>query len=313
VKISTKFVIGILCTTIVPMIFLGVVRCLLLRENANAAIAQTSRALLESATERLTQMANDKAEFGNGFCHEYSYDVTALRQKTELTIQHFPRLTPAFLQDLMEAVGLPAGGVAHDFNNLLTPILRYSELVLLDKQLPENFRKPLREIGRAGTRAKNLVRELMAFGRQQTLEVQPLDLNRVIEGFADRLRSTLRENVQIKYTVRVASGPRDCLDTLIHQNGHIDLFVADVIMPEMSGREWYRRLAVLRPGLKVLYMSGYTVDSMAAEGLIEGNALLVKKPFSQHELATKVRVALDSVGPLDGPPGPWRGDQGGRS
>jgi PAS domain S-box-containing protein len=97
----------------------------------------------------------------------------------------------------MEAVGLLAGGVAHDLNNLLTPILGYSEMLIMDENLQERHYRDLKEITKAGHKAKDLVRRLMAFGRKQVLEVKPLDLNKILTGFERLLRRALHEDIHL--------------------------------------------------------------------------------------------------------------------
>lgn len=96
----------------------------------------------------------------------------------------------------MEAVGLLAGGVAHDLNNLLTPILGYGEMLLRSSTLEERHRLDITEMVEAGKRARDLVRQLMAFGRKQVLDIKPLDLNEVVTGFGKLLRRTLREDIR---------------------------------------------------------------------------------------------------------------------
>lgn len=98
----------------------------------------------------------------------------------------------------LESVGLLAGGVAHDLNNLLQPIIGYSELLLMDSSQKDTSKRYIRQIISTSERARDLVRQLMAFGRKQVLEIHSLDLNRVIDDFIRLLRRTLREDIQIK-------------------------------------------------------------------------------------------------------------------
>lgn len=98
----------------------------------------------------------------------------------------------------LESVGLLAGGVAHDLNNLLQPIIGYSELLLMDSSQKDTSKRYIRQIISTSERARDLVRQLMAFGRKQVLEIHSLDLNRVIDDFVRLLRRTLREDIQIK-------------------------------------------------------------------------------------------------------------------
>jgi two-component system cell cycle sensor histidine kinase/response regulator CckA len=98
----------------------------------------------------------------------------------------------------VESVGRLAGGVAHDLNNLLSPILGYGEL-LLDALGPGDARREsVDEILRAGFRARDLVRQLLAFGRKQALDYKPLDINKVIGNFQKLLRHAIREDIEIE-------------------------------------------------------------------------------------------------------------------
>jgi signal transduction histidine kinase len=96
-----------------------------------------------------------------------------------------------------EAVGRLAGGIAHEFNNLLSIILGYSSL--LSQNLPEGdpLRADLDEIRRAGERAGDLTRQLLAFGRQQVLEPKLVCLNDVIVGMDRTLRRSIGERIQL--------------------------------------------------------------------------------------------------------------------
>jgi len=98
----------------------------------------------------------------------------------------------------MEALGRLSGGVAHDLNNLLTPILGYGDLLLDELGPDDRRRESAQEIVRAGVRARDLVRQLLAFGRRQTLEFSGVDLNHLVNGFESLLRRTIREDVEIE-------------------------------------------------------------------------------------------------------------------
>jgi YesN/AraC family two-component response regulator len=75
----------------------------------------------------------------------------------------------------------------------------------------------------------------------------------------------------------------------------IHLLLTDVVMPQMGGRGLAERLAVLRPGTKVLYMSGYTDDAIAHHGNLAPGTHFIAKPFSAADLAAKVREVLESA------------------
>ena len=77
-------------------------------------------------------------------------------------------------------------------------------------------------------------------------------------------------------------------------NGPIQLLITDVVMPQMNGRQLAERLHAARPGLRCLYMSGYTADVIAHRGVLEAGVSFIAKPFSLAALAEKVREVLDA-------------------
>lgn len=97
----------------------------------------------------------------------------------------------------IEALGRLAGGIAHDLNNLLAPILGYGEILLEESRDDETRREPAEAIVQAGTRARDLVRQLLAFSRKQALAVEVIDLNALLREFDALLRSTIRKDVDI--------------------------------------------------------------------------------------------------------------------
>jgi CheY-like chemotaxis protein len=86
---------------------------------------------------------------------------------------------------------------------------------------------------------------------------------------------------------------REALDRVEQDGTRVDLVISDVVMPELSGRELGTRLAVLRPELPVLYMSGYTGEDVIQRGLLEPGVPFQQKPFTPEGLARKVREMLD--------------------
>ncbi|NOY28554.1 MAG: PAS domain S-box protein [Oligoflexia bacterium] len=95
----------------------------------------------------------------------------------------------------LEAIGQLAGGIAHDFNNLLMPILVDGQM-LADALAKEDPRHEMaEEIVAAGQRAKELTRQLLAFGRKQMLDIRPVDLARLLAGFSRVLTRVLREDL----------------------------------------------------------------------------------------------------------------------
>jgi signal transduction histidine kinase/CheY-like chemotaxis protein len=97
----------------------------------------------------------------------------------------------------IEAVGQLAGGVAHDFNNLLTPILVEAEMASRSLSPGDPLRERMGGILAAAHKAKELTLKLLSVARRQMLALAPLDLNRVVSGFREILRRTIREDVAI--------------------------------------------------------------------------------------------------------------------
>jgi two-component system, cell cycle sensor histidine kinase and response regulator CckA len=373
----------------------------------------------------------------------------------------------------MEAVGRLAGGIAHDFNNLLSVIIGYGQLLIRDLKPEDPMRIELDEIVRAGDRAAGLIRQLLAFSRQQVLQPKVLDLNDTIGGMSKMLARMIGEDVELTFRPSVALGrvfvdpgqieqiimnlalnardamplggqltievgnvrldddyasehsgvrpgphvilsvtdtgtgieesirdrifepffttkekgrgtglglatvfgivkqsggtiavhsesgkgttftiylPRtdqpveslgdsgrivtrervsetillvedeeqvrgltrsilrragyqvlesatggDALLTCEQHLGNIDLLLTDVVMPKMGGRQLAERLAGIRPGMKILFMSGYTDDTIIHHGVLDAGVAFLQKPIMPEALLWKVREVLDGT------------------
>ena len=97
----------------------------------------------------------------------------------------------------MDAIGRLAGGVAHDFNNLLMVISSYAELILESISEQHPLRRNVEEIMAASSRAANLTRQLLAFGRRQMQSLRVLDLNPVIQEIGRMLPHLIGEDIQL--------------------------------------------------------------------------------------------------------------------
>jgi CheY-like chemotaxis protein len=95
------------------------------------------------------------------------------------------------------------------------------------------------------------------------------------------------------YKILEASHGNDALLIYEKHNGPIDLILADLLMPGMSGPELAKSLKSLHPQMKVLYMSGYTDNAIVHHGILEKGMNYIQKPFTVNELARKVREVLD--------------------
>jgi CheY-like chemotaxis protein len=98
---------------------------------------------------------------------------------------------------------------------------------------------------------------------------------------------------QFGYRVLAARTPGIALALAEKYTSPIDLLITDVVMPDMNGKELRNQMGSLRPGLKCLYISGYTVDVIARYNVLEEGIHFLQKPFSVETLAEKVREVLD--------------------
>jgi two-component system cell cycle sensor histidine kinase/response regulator CckA len=96
------------------------------------------------------------------------------------------------------------------------------------------------------------------------------------------------------YRVLAAANGTEALQMMQEKPERIDLLLTDVIMPGIDGRTLAKRLELLQPGLKVLYVSGYTDAAIVGHGAFESGACLLLKPFSEESLIQKVREVLDA-------------------
>ncbi len=97
---------------------------------------------------------------------------------------------------------------------------------------------------------------------------------------------------ELGYTVLTAGTPGEALSQAKAHSADIRLLIIDVIMPEMNGRELSKLISQIKPGLKSLFISGYTADVIAHHGVLDEGLSFLQKPFSMNDLAYKVRETL---------------------
>ncbi len=108
------------------------------------------------------------------------------------------------------------------------------------------------------------------------------------------LRKLSRHLLEIcGYKVLEAESGADAIRISDDTSSHIDLLLTDVVMPGMSGRNVADELLKKRPGMRVLFMSGYTGQTVGQHGVLAEGSLFLQKPFTRDTLATKIRQALD--------------------
>jgi CheY-like chemotaxis protein len=99
---------------------------------------------------------------------------------------------------------------------------------------------------------------------------------------------------KLGYTVLAARTVQEALSLVSEHDGRIDLLLTDVVMPEMNGKDLARRISDIRPGIKCLYMSGYTANVIAHHGILDKGIRFIAKPFSLRDLAARIREAIDN-------------------
>ncbi|MBW2130550.1 MAG: PAS domain S-box protein [Deltaproteobacteria bacterium] len=125
-------------------------------------------------------------------------DITRQKQDEEekrklmLMLQHAQK---------MEAIGTLAGGIAHDFNNILTPLIVHAEMALLDLQPDHTVRNNLEQILNSAKRARDLVKQILTFSRQQEHEPRPLKVGLIIKEALKLLRASLPTTIEIRQRI----------------------------------------------------------------------------------------------------------------
>jgi two-component system cell cycle sensor histidine kinase/response regulator CckA len=95
------------------------------------------------------------------------------------------------------------------------------------------------------------------------------------------------------YTILEASNGQEAIQVFEAHKDSIQLVIADLVMPKMSGRELAERITSLRPGTRILFVSGYAPEAAARKGILEAEILFLQKPFTPQSLAHKVREVMD--------------------
>jgi signal transduction histidine kinase/CheY-like chemotaxis protein len=98
------------------------------------------------------------------------------------------------------------------------------------------------------------------------------------------------------YRVLITASGDDALKTSDSFPGPVDLLLTDVVMPGMNGRQLAEVMRTRRPGIKVLFMTGYTQDALSTQGILEPGVALIHKPLRPGTLARQIRQVLDSIG-----------------
>ena len=105
----------------------------------------------------------------------------------------------------MEAIGTLAGGIAHDFNNILTAVLGYTEMALMEVGESSAVSRNLQQVLQAGNRARDLVKQILAFSRQTELEFKPVRVSLIVEEALKLMRASLPSTISIRQRLQSRS------------------------------------------------------------------------------------------------------------
>ncbi|MFH1157014.1 MAG: PAS domain-containing protein [Pseudomonadota bacterium] len=144
----------------------------------------------------------------------------------------------------------------------------------------------LRHLAGAADIPKELSMEPLSRGQETIL---------VVEDEPSILKLATRILKTQGYTVLSANSPGQAIQMAREHAGEIHLLMTDVVMPEMNGRDLAKKLLSLYPDLKRLFMSGYTADVIAHQGVLDHDLYFLQKPFSRQGLGDKVREVLDET------------------
>lgn len=101
----------------------------------------------------------------------------------------------------LETIGTLAGGIAHDFNNILTPILGYADMAMISVPEDHEVRQDLEHVIKAAHRAKDLVKQILAFSRQGDQEKKPLEIHLIVKEVLELLRASLPSTIEIRQNI----------------------------------------------------------------------------------------------------------------
>ncbi len=141
-------------------------------------------------------------------------DITELKQTEMERLKLEGRLQQA---QKMESIGTLAGGIAHDFNNILFPIMGHTEMLIMDTEEDSPFRKRLNKIYSGTLRAKDLVKQILTFSRQERSELILMKMQPIIKEALELIRATIPTTIEIKHDIQKDCGVIKADPIHIHQ------------------------------------------------------------------------------------------------
>src|SRR5471030_2534137 len=202
----------------------------------------------------------------------------------------------------MQAVGQLAGGVAHDFNNLLTAMIGFCDLLLLRFRPGDPSFADIMQIKQNANRAANLVRQLLAFSRQQTLQPRILNITDVLAELSHLLRRLIGENIELKMVhgrdlglVKVDQGQLEQVIINLVVNGRDAMLSGGALTIRTSN---VKNAFPLRRGHEVMPAGDYVLVEVTDSGIgiPKENLERIFKPFfSTKEIGSGTGLGLSTV------------------
>jgi PAS domain S-box-containing protein len=172
--------------------------------------AKSGREICVLINSKIIYAADGKPKGATAIVHDITEQKLAEEEKKNLEYQ---------LQQAqkMEAIGTLAGGIAHDFNNILSVIIGYTELILMNGDVDGEVRQNLKEIFNASKHARDMVKQILAFSRQNKQERKPIQVAHIVKEAVKMLRASLPSTISIQQHIEKDTGVIEADPTQIHQ------------------------------------------------------------------------------------------------
>ncbi|WP_163338902.1 ATP-binding protein [Desulfopila sp. IMCC35008] len=220
----TKAIISNIATLLLLTITLSLAMFIVLRKRVIQPLKQVEQYAIEIGRNEMAEIPIDSSRFSLEIRNvQYALEsmLSQLRSRfdslmrSEKALRDSEKLRQQ--SQKMEAIGTLAGGIAHDFNNILGAILGYTDLLLVNNQEADVTRKHLQQIQKAGYRARNLVKQILAFSRQSQQEIDKIRIGPILQEVSQLLRSSIPVTIEIRLEINDEPDVVEADPTQIHQ------------------------------------------------------------------------------------------------
>ncbi|CAH58056.1 response regulator [Ehrlichia ruminantium] len=184
----------------------------------------------------------------------------------------------------MQAIGQLAGGIAHDFNNILTAIIGFCDLLLIKHSTTDPSFSDIMQIKQNANRATNLIKQLLAFSRKQTLQPKILDINNIIADLIHMIKRLINESIELKIqyeqNINLIKADLCQLEQVI-----INLVVNARSAMETGGQLTIKTYNIKADALKVLLKDMFSPDK---EQIEDGEYVAIEISDTGHGMEEKV-------------------------